>query len=1010
MVFFAALSLPAQAQLLINEVSSTNDSLLADQEGDYPDWIELYNAGSSAVSLKNYSLTCSGKDYNKWIFPDVTIQPLSYFSVFASGKDRKAFTDHLELPIYYNLPWRYYKGTSASPPANWNALGFNDSSWSLAKGSFGYGDGDDTTNTGPVYSVYMRQYFTLADTSKITLGAIAIDYDDGFVAYLNGKEIARSNLGVTGDKPAYNTYANDDHEAALYQGGKYEFFFVPRQMLDSIMVPGLNVFSVQVHNVSLGSADLSAIPNFIIGIKDNSVTYPVIPIGDVQLHTNFTLPSEGEKLVLADASGKTLDDQVIQHMQINHSRGRQPNGGSYWCLFDRPTPNKSNNTSNCYTGFALEPTFSLKAGFYNGTQQVSLSTNQSNTLIRYTKDGSIPTNTSAQYTVPINVDSTKVIRARCFPSSGTLLPSEVATNSYFINDTLRLPVVSISGNPDYFFNFFYGIYMLGPTAEFAPPNFGANFWKGWKRQGHVEFFDTNGNQGFELRTSLKIQGNFSKCFAQKGFTVEARDDYNEAAIQYPLFPDKPAVTSVKCFNLRNFGGDWNGPMMRDRLSQKNVQKMTHLDIMDGFPCIVYLNGKYWGVYELRERQDESYLEQNHGVDPGQVDLLEFQGSVIAGSSDGFESMVDFITNNNMAVQANYDSVKTMLDIENFADYFITETYYANWDWVTNYGNNTKFWRPRTPGGKWRYILWDTDLGLGAVYPYNTNHLDSVFLFDGPHSNMLVSLLKNTEFKNYFINRYADLMNTVFEPEDFIALTSKMALELYPNLPRHFAKWGGTSYPGWGYAKPCNVAYWYTQLLVMADYIVQRQAAARNYVQLDFSLPKQVTVTLDVMPAGAGIIKISTIYPDTLPWTGVYYNGVPVTITAIPNAGYKFDHWSSANIITSPDPNAAITLDIGQDDAFTAYFVPTDFSLIAYPNPFNDQLTIHYNLKAPGQVSMSLYSVTGQRTMDVLPEGSFQEAGEHSISVTNTQLAQGMYFLRLKAEGFEKTVKLVLARD
>jgi len=341
--------------------------------------------------------------------------------------------------------------------------------------------------------------------------------------------------------------------------------------------------------------------------------------------------------------------------------------------------------------------------------------------------------------------------------------------------------------------------------------------------------------------------------------------------------------------------------------------------MDGRSCILFINGKYWGVYELREKQDKFYIANNNNVDQNKIDFLEFDGSVIEGTNKAFLDMVGFIKNNNMSDIANYDSVNKMLDIENFADYFIVETYIINVDWLGSYTNNIKYWRTNNPAGKWRYVLWDTDLSLGRS---NVAGADTANMLNqainpptgNPHSIMLKSLLNNIEFKNYFVDRYCDLLNTIYRPYKFKKKADDFHDEMFAEMARHFQLWGNfdslpfpwnTYYPYAGLAS--DVSSWEANIDTLKMFMDSRPFYAFNQIRSQFSLVKQVDITLDVNPAGAGKIKLNTILPDSLPWIGTYFDGVPVTMTVLPNPGYRFLYWKSPIIIQTPITNNTLTV-------------------------------------------------------------------------------------------------------
>jgi hypothetical protein len=455
--------------------------------------------------------------------------------------------------------------------------------------------------------------------------------------------------------------------------------------------------------------------------------------------------------------------------------------------------------------------------------------------------------------------------------------------------------------------------------------------------------------------------------------------------------------------------------MRDGLMQRAVRN-THTDIMDHTSCVLFLNGQYWGVYEIRERQDKYYIQQNHGIDYNKMDLLRFEGDIMAGDNQTFFEMVDFIQNNTMSDQDNYDSVKNyLLDIENFTDYMAAETYYDNPDWIyPNSGgsNNIKFWRPNDPPGKFRYVLWDTDGGLGLFGNVTDNLLSDIIDTNqtqwSNHSIILYNLLMNQEFKTYFINRYADLINTTFHPNNLGKLATQIRDEMQPEMGRHFAMWANPNTNPYGFGSATNVSEWLDEFDTLMTFINVRPSYARNYIEAEFNLVQQVDVTLDVVPAGAGKIKISTIIPDSLPWTGVYFDGNPVGMTAIANPGYKFSYWQSPNLIPQTNSSPYINLNISQSESFTAYFVPMEYTFNAYPNPFTNSFTINFLLPEDQPVSIRLFNLLGERVAEIIQESMEYPWGEHTLTfdAAKESLAAGVYFLEFRTDEYRKVVKLI----
>lgn len=908
-LFFFIINL-ISAQVLINEVQTSNQTTLADEDGDYEDWVELYNSGDVAVNLFNSGLTDDPALPFKWKFPQVLLQPQSYLLVYASGKNRKTTFHHWETAVFAQDTWNYFVGTE-EPSAGWNELGFDAAAWPQGTGGIGYSDGDDGTVIPPATSVYMRRTFEVGDTSKINGCILGMDYDDGFVAYLNGHEIARSNL--SGFPPAYNETATVDHEAHLYQGGVPENYYLSKASLRDKIVNGTNVLSIQTHNLSIASSDLSSSPFLSFGISDNSSLFQPVPVwfvnpSPLNLHTNFKLKHTGEPIYLTNPSGTISDSVTMVYTDIDHAFCRVPDAASVWCISAIATPGVSNNSSTCFAGYTSQPLFGAAPGFYPSGLSVSVTNIQPGTEIHYTLNGNVPKITDPLYSGPVAVDSTLVLRARCFSLSG-LLPGKVATSSYFIGARqFNIPVVTISTDSLNLWSYLDGIYVKGPNAEAVFPYFGANFWQPWEKDCHMEYFTPMGSRKFELDAGLSIHGGYSRAFDQRSFQIRTHSYFDSSEINYKLFGDKP----IKEFNsiiLRNSGNDWMNSHMRDALMQR-VMKNSHVDFMAYSPSVVFLNGRYWGIYNIRERNNKDFVQANHGIDSENLDMIENDGYAAEGDAGAFMQMYDFFHTHDLSNPADYAAASSNWNLSNYVDYFITETYFVNDDWIGDWTNNIKLWRERKPGAKWSYILWDLDFGLGLFNSYTKDNLAVAMnpAFPSLHAEMFSRMLGNQEFKRYFVNRYADLINTNYLPGSINALVTQMRDSIESEMPFAWQRWFGSP----------DIQPWYDNLNTIAGFINNRPAFARQYINADLNLQGEVSIILDVLPPGAGHVQINTIVPGPLPWTGVYFNGNPVTITAIANPGFTFQNWEPNSYFMN-NTNRTFTLNLDHLDTFRAVF-------------------------------------------------------------------------------------------
>ena len=546
--FFILINSNSYSQsLVINELMSSNGITIADEDGDYSDWFELYNTGQLVVDLNGFGLSDDPSNPFKFVLPQVVLYPQDHLLIFASDKNRTEIVKHWETIINWGDIWKYRLGTS-EPPTEWKNLGFDDQTWQSGPSGFGFGDDDDSTSVPLVPSVYVRKIFSLEDTNKITAAVLHVDYDDAFVAYLNGIEIARANIGVVNVPPPYDESAANKIEPVLVYGGRPKTYII--QNFQSLLHKGENVLAIQVHNYEADSSDLTLIPFFTLGMNVTPAipkgVNPLINLPFKYLHSNFKLSSDGESVLIANPQGNTVDRVSFGKLGPDVSYGRYPDGSNSWYLFPDATPGES-NTAQGYSGTAVEPLASPPGGFYSASVTVNLTARSPTDNIYYTLDGSEPDETSQIYTTQIQLDSTKVLRAKAF--SIGLLPSRTMTNTYFINFSTTLPVISLSTNPGNFFDEDYGIYTFGDSADTNYPYYGANFWKDWERPVHVELFETNRIGGFSIDAGIKIFGGWSRANAQKSFSIFARGKYGYSSLNYKLFDDLP-FTEYESFMLR----------------------------------------------------------------------------------------------------------------------------------------------------------------------------------------------------------------------------------------------------------------------------------------------------------------------------------------------------------------------------------------------------------------------------------------------------------------------------
>lgn len=953
------LSLVAQ-NVFINEIMCSNIGIVLDEYSLASDWVEIYNRSTTAIDLKGYFLSDSPSNLQKWAFPNTSIPAQGYLLIFASGKGPGLYAKYWETIIDWGDEWRYFPGSS-EPPPNWNLPGFEDENWNTGNSGFGYGDNDDATLIEGVLSIYVRKEFILQDLQNIRALMLHIDADDGFVAYLNGKEIARKNLFESGCFVAYNQTSQYESEALFYQGGLPKATYKKR--IKDYLVEGTNVLAIQVHNVSLSSDDLSLIPILSLGMDKapaNPAGVPFYIHAHVpRIHSNFKLSTRGETLCLSDSLGNIIDQKSYNSIPYPLSYGRKTDSDSLWCFTNRPSPEKANQIATCM-GLCPAAEFSKWSGFYSDTLSLSLSGNNKDETIYFTTDGKIPTTQSSVYTSPIVIRSTSIIRARIL--SPNKFPGKTVSHSYFINQSFDLPVISISTNPNNLWDPDTGMLVLGKNASNEIPHFGANFWQDWERPVHIDFFEQDGDLAFSIDAGMKVHGGWTRAYPQKSLAVFFRKKYGYNNLNYQVFPSKP-IDKFENLVFRNSGNDCNVSMFRDGMMTSLIGKLD-IDIQAFRPAIVLLNGEYYGIENIREKTNEHFIAANHPLwDKDNIDLLELENTVIVGDNLNYNLMIEFIKNNPLSVQANYEEVKTRMDVENFALYQLTNIYFANVDWP---GNNIKFWRPRTFDGKFRWIVFDTDVGFNLLGSYDFNSLEMALdpnnqdsaLQNPPWSTFLLrNLITNEEFKNMFVNRFADCLNYTFHKDTVFALIDSLQGLIKSSIPLYTAKYGGSP-SRWENKVESLRKFAMLRVSLMRNYIAHSlqlvpdiekstlqsikiglsfifgfhpSLMSSNFMGLNFSELNLTNCFSDVHQINNGMynlwvsakepnsgnIHINSLTLDNFPWKGVYFQEVPVKIFPEAKPGFIFKGWTG-DTITNSD---TLTISPNSNFSVTANFIP-----------------------------------------------------------------------------------------
>lgn len=634
--------------------------------------------------------------------------------------------------------------------------------------------------------------------------------------------------------------------------------------------------------------------------------------GGLFLHSNFKLTQmRQEYVVFSDPTGVVLDAfQMANPTQMDHSRGRITDGAAEWGVFLNPTPGGSNSTP--YLEYAPKPTFTTAPGFYGGSVVVGIEA-EPGLEIRYTTDGSEPDQNSDLYDNPLIFDVTTVVKAITYSNDPTVPPSFVEANTYFVNDFHTVTVLSIAGS---------NLQNLLNGNQFNPV-------------GSFEYFSADGQLIDEAYGEYNKHGNDSWAYPQRGIDYITRDQMGHASsIEHKIFPTKDRMKYQR-FMIKAAANDnypyEDGAHIRDSYVHHLSQLADmELDERSWAPCVLYLNGEYWGVYDIREKVDDpDFTSEYYDQGAKWIDYIKTWGNTWEeyGSKDDWDDLHDFITNNSMADPANYAIAAEQLNMTSLVDYMILNTHVVCMDWL-NW--NTAWWRGRNPEGdpnslKWRYTLWDLDATFGHYINYtnipdqtpNADPCDNEALNNNSdpqgHVDLIISLLENEDFHSLYVNRYADMNNSFFTCDYMIGLLDTMIATIEPEMQRQIDRWGG-SYNGWQDA-----------VQELKDFILTRCTVINGGIEDCYDVMGPYPVTVKVEPANeANRVRVNTFIPADFPFQGDYWGGTTLTFDAFPIPGWELDHWEVDSNAFTPNQYAnTIKVPLGEiGEVVTAFFRPS----------------------------------------------------------------------------------------
>ncbi len=609
-------------------------------------------------------------------------------------------------------------------------------------------------------------------------------------------------------------------------------------------------------------------------------------------------------------------------------------------------------------------TATLAPGFYTNTVAVGLVYADPEAEIHYTLDGSTPTaetnatcfvytgalsfadicaapnplsstirtnppefdtkNTNYAWIAPkADPPNVHVLRARAF--KGELTCTNEFAGTWLVGtvpNSHTLRVVSIIADHEDLFGDAKGLMVPGNiykssgfgSSSVGKPN--ANYFQSgdtWERLAHFELFETNHAPAASCTLGLRMHGGFSRAWAQKTLRCCLRAEYGQKNINYPLFSDDP-YSKYKRFLLRNSGNDWCYTGFRDAVSQQIFRPFLRSDTQGYAPVVLYINGEYWGILNLRHHYSKHFFERKYGADPENVDFLKYDASggleTAEGDQVAYNDLLSFLNAHPLSNAAAYREFLTRVDIDSLIDDYILHVFLAVTDWPHN---NQGLWRERVAytndvpaphDGRWRWMAYDTDSGSALPVINGSVSIDSLSSSYAKKNPLFKACCDNREFITNFVSRTADLLNTALLNARSQAIIDEAAATVAPEMPRHIARWTRQTSP----------AAWTNQVQIFRAFFSNRIPYLKQYLDNRFQTGSEHTLTVDVTGGGhVGVNSLSSAGKAptalALPWRGTYFANYAVTLKALPQPGWEFVDWNlSGRTSTSPELSLFLTGD------------------------------------------------------------------------------------------------------
>ena len=709
------------SSVCISEAMAKNKAALPDLDGDFPDWIELWNPTGQVQDLSGWTLVKNGGK-SVWAFPSFSLHADSRIVVFASKKDRPwpdsqmhtsfSFSAGDTITLCDSSGTAVSSCTAAEEKSDYSLSLQPDSTWALTPWiTPGF------ENTAQGYEAFMN---SRNDAGPLVINEVCVDnftsYYNDAVGYSDWVEI--KNISDTAVDLSQFCLTDDDDLPAQFP-------------LSGMLYPGSML-------VVLCNKDAASYPGGM----------PMAP---------FSLNSENEQLYLYTRSGQLVDYVSLHEIPYKGTCGRIP-GTAGFSYPVQETPGSENSSGERRVSAA--PAAVEGDGVFEGVSSVSVSLCAQGDIY-YTLDCSVPTVGSARYTDPLSLSQTGVVRAISVEPGA--LPSRPVTLNYILNEGHTLPVVSLVADSQYGFSQMYTYGM-----------------KGREEPGCVSYYGNDGS--FSIGCGIKMNGETSLVLPKKNMSLRFRGSYGKETLDYDLF--RGGVTSFTNLVLRA-GQDQNNTIIRNELCYSLTEEFTNAVLTERFQyCILYLNGKYNGIYAIMEKPNEAMAASKLGVKKSDIELRE--ASVFSG--DLYSKAFLFIYDNNMSDPENYRHVSEIFDLDSLIDWCVLQSTFGNYDLQEG---NLRYVRDVSHSGRWKLMLYDLDVAF-----YHISYcVNNVLTFGNQVSTIHSKLLSSPIYREKALKRFSEAYRGVLSEEHICAEIDRLAAIVAPEVPRDSAL-SGMSEASW----------------------------------------------------------------------------------------------------------------------------------------------------------------------------------------------------------------------